>query len=133
MQDMFVWVDARWQDPMWLSPFRMRLCGWIPSQQAEKAITDGLFDKICNRETEIVELTPQARRLTDIDNEKGESSNNCAMLSNVLISKGFDQDWLQKPSADTVALLRSDQLFPATFRDHIMRHIAILRQTWGKT
>ena len=126
MQDKFVWVDVRWQDAFWLSAFRMRLCGWLPSGHATTAIASGIFVRTFTNESDLVELTFRARRLTDIDKRKGDSSHNCLMLANVLVEKGFDSNWLQQPIQGRATFLRANQVFPKTFRSQILREIASL-------
>ncbi|GAA6190995.1 hypothetical protein [Phaeobacter sp. NW0010-22] len=120
----YVLVDHRWQEAHWLEAFRIRLCGWLPADIAADAISNGLFLRVHDSYEPNVVLTGKACRLTDVAAEVGESSQNCLMLANVLITKGFNKGWLTPEKHADVARLQTRQIFPKTFRDKIRSEIA---------
>lgn len=120
----YVWVDYRWQEPHWLEAFRMRLCGWLPADITADAISNGLFLKVHASDEARVVLTERARRLTDLAVEAGENSPNCVMLANVLITRGFDRNWLNAEKHADGSLLQENQIFPKAFRDNILFEVA---------
>jgi hypothetical protein len=124
MQDDYVWVDRRWQETNWLDAFRMRLCGWLPSDLATKAIANGLILQVESVENDKVALTQKARLLTDIASGVGDSPHNCVMLANVLIAKGFESSWLIKAEHARGMFLKKEQTFPKCFRDDILTEIS---------
>lgn len=94
MQTKFALVDRRWQDARWLEVFRMRLCGWLPADLTSNAVSNGLFLEVRSSDSSTVVLTEASHRLTDIAAHVNGRSHNCVMLANVLITRGFDPNWL---------------------------------------
>ena len=126
MQDNYVWIDLRWREVGWLEAFRMRLCGWLPVHLATKAISNGLFVKTVSSDNVTVTLTKKGHRLTDIATNVGESSDNCIMLANVLITRGFERSWLVMEEHDLGYSIQKNQIFPNSFKDTILSELAAL-------
>lgn len=120
----FVWVDHRWQEAHWLEAFRMRLCGWLPAGIAADAISNGLFLGVHASDEARVVLTEKSRRLTDLAAGRGENSENCLLLANVLVTKGFERSWLDVDKSADGSFLQESQTFPKTFRDRILFEIS---------
>lgn len=126
MQDNYVWVDCRWQEPCWLEVFRMRLCGWLPADDTNTAIRNGLFLMVRSKGGIMAALTQKAHRLTDITSGVGDSESNCLMLANVLATRGFENSWIKNETHTHCVLLKEDQIFPNTYRKRLLHEIRSL-------
>ncbi|UWP88434.1 hypothetical protein [Aliiroseovarius crassostreae] len=126
MQPKYAWIDHRWHEDCWLEVFRMRFCGWLPTELATKAIDNGLFHKIHTRDQIYLELSERAHNLTDLAEYVGESDQNCIMLANVLRTKGFEESWLQIRERSQGLFLEESLIFPTNFRKKILNEVASL-------
>jgi hypothetical protein len=123
MSDEYVWVDVRWQDKHWLDVFRIRLSGWLPATLAAKSIKNGLLIRKHELNSREISLTQKAANLTDLAEGAEFDQYNCSMLANVLITKGYREDWMSQNDSIRIVTLRSDQKFAAVFRDNLLSHI----------
>lgn len=119
----YVWIDRRWQETHWLETFRMRFCGWLPAEVAEYSLLNGLLQRVdASKETKVM-LTEKARGLTDLSEGISDSPQNCRMLANVLVTKGFEASWLTAETHSAVSFLQTTEVFPKAFRDKVLGEI----------
>ncbi len=113
MQDRgFVWIDTRWSEVGWLEAFRLRLTGWLPAEDAAAAMTKRIAKPVPPHPSSCLKLTERGTVLTKVG-DHSRTKENCALLANVLRSRGFNSTWMVEAPEDAWSLNAEDYFAPS--------------------
>ena len=111
----FVRVDMRWQESGWLQAFRLRLTGWLPSEEVSIGLAEGVFENCRNGQVHQVQLSSKGLDLTDLS-DHSRTMPNFVALANILRMREFHSDWIDGTCQKTARLNDKDYAFDEDFR-----------------